>query len=189
EMGGCRQRLSLGKEELDALLRQRVLRKQPQRRGEPAGGARRREPGGRLAGLAQDLDGSQITFTGRALDVVRACRRRCAPLRKCLRAALVPAYPPSGGCCLVDRSSNERMPEAKASRDVGRPNEIALQELVDSVHRGRLRLGGGGGRPLGLEGIARNRRALEHEACLVREQRELLGQRGGDGGGDADRVG
>ena len=38
------------------------------------------------------------------------------------------------------------------------------------------------GHQLGLERVARDGRALQHEACAVREQPELLGQRGDDRG-------
>ena len=42
-------------------------------------------------------------------------------------ATLVGAEPPAGGGRLVDRPANERMPEAEAPRDVGRPEQIELR--------------------------------------------------------------
>ena len=78
------------------------------------------------------------------------------------------------------------MSEAKAAGHVGGANEIELQELVDGVHRRRLRHGGRGRRQFGLEWIARHRRSFEHEASAVGQQRELFAQRGGDRGWDLE---
>ena len=78
------------------------------------------------------------------------------------------------------------MPEAEAPGHVGRVNEIEPQEFIDRVHRRSLGRGGRGRRQLGLERVARHRRAFEHQARVLGQQRELFGQRGGDGGRDAD---
>ena len=112
--------------------------------------------------------------------MVGARRRRRSPHRERFRAPLVGPEPPAARGGLVDSAPDERVSEAEASGHVGRANEIELQELVDCVHRRRLRGGGRGGRQFGLEWIARHRRSLEHEASAVRQQRELFAQRGGD---------
>ena len=69
------------------------------------------------------------------------------------------------------------MPKTEAPRDVGGPDEIETQQLVQGLDRRRLGNGGGSRGQLGLEGIARHRRTLEHEARVVRQQAELLEQR------------
>ena len=79
------------------------------------------------------------------------------------------------------------MPEAKAPRHIGCANEIELQEFVDRVHRRGLGRGRRRRCELRLERVAGDRRSFEHDACSVREQRELLGQCSGNGGRDADR--
>jgi hypothetical protein len=73
------------------------------------------------------------------------------------------------------------MPKAEPARDVGAADEIDPQELVERVHRRSLGCPGRGGRQLGLEGIARHRRAVEHETRTVRQRRELLAQCCDDG--------
>ncbi len=180
EMPRRRQRPGTGEQKLDALLRRRGLREQPQRRAEPPRGAFGREPCRCLAGLAQDGDGGDVALARRPLDVVGARRCRHSPRRERLGAPLVGPEPPAAGSGLVHRAPDERVSEAEASRHVGGANEIELQELVDCVHRRRLRGRGRGGRQFGLEWIARHRRSFEHEASAVRQQRELLAQRGGD---------
>ena len=72
------------------------------------------------------------------------------------------------------------MAEAEPARDVGGADEIATLEIVERVDRARLFQAGGGSRELGLERVARDRRALERLAGVAREQRELGGQRGRD---------
>ena len=59
------------------------------------------------------------------------------------------------------------MPKAKAPRHLGCPNEIELQELIDSVDGRSLGRGRCGRRQFGLEWITGNRRSFEDEACLV----------------------
>ena len=51
------------------------------------------------------------------------------------RRPLVRTRPPAAGRRLVDRTPDERMPEAEAPRHVGLANEIQSQQLVDRVHR------------------------------------------------------
>ncbi len=165
EMARRRQRPGTGEQKLDALLRRRGLREQPQRPAEPPRGAFGREPCCCLAGLAQDGNGGDVALARRPLDVVRARRRCRTPRRERLGAPLVGPKPPAAGGGLVDRAPDERVPEAEASRHVGGANEIELQELVDRVHRRRLGRRGRGRRQLGLERIARHRRSFEHEAC------------------------
>ena len=100
--------------------------------------------------------------------------------------ALVRAQPPAARNRLVHGPADERMPEAKAPRNVGVSNEAESKQFVERLHRRRLaRLRGGCGQ-LGLERLARDRGSLEHEARVIREQRELLAQRGCDGRGDVD---
>ena len=78
------------------------------------------------------------------------------------------------------------MPEPEAPGNVGLADEIQAQQLVERVDR--CRLGGSGGRcrQLGIEGISRDGGAFEDEPCLLGEQSELLGERGGDRGRDVD---
>ena len=78
------------------------------------------------------------------------------------------------------------MPEPEAPGNVGLADEIQAQQLVERVDRCRLVGSGGRGRQLGIEGVSRDGGALEDEACLLGEQRELLGERGGDRSRDVD---
>ena len=129
ERRGCRRKWPVAvsasaraSEELDALLRRRGLREEAQCVAEPARGARRRQTGRTLARLAQDCDGGDVTLTRRSLDVVRARRRRGAARCKRLGAPLVGTQPPAARRRLVDRTPDERVPEAKAPWDVGLAN-------------------------------------------------------------------
>ena len=78
------------------------------------------------------------------------------------------------------------MPEAEAPGNIGLADEIQAQQFVDRVDRCRLGGSGGRGRQLGIEGVSRDGGALEDEACRFGEQRELLGERGGDRSWDVD---
>ena len=168
EMARRRQRPGTGEQKLDAILRGRGLWKQPQRSAEPARGAFGREPCCCLAGITQDGDGCDVALACRPLDVVGARRRWRPPRRERLRAPLVGPKPPAASGRLVHSAPDKRVSEAEASGHVGGANQIELQELVDRVHRRRLRCGGRGGRQLGLERIARHRRSFEHESSPVR---------------------
>ena len=68
------------------------------------------------------------------------------------------------------------MPEAEAPGHVGLAYEIEAQQLVERTERGRVGRVGGGCRELGIEGIAGDGGALEHEAARGREHLELLGE-------------
>src|SRR6266508_2283855 len=72
------------------------------------------------------------------------------------------------------------MPEAKPTGHVGLANEVEPQQLVQGLERRSLGGRRGGRRELGFERVAGDRRALEHEAGAVREDGELLSQRGGN---------
>ncbi len=69
------------------------------------------------------------------------------------------------------------MPEAKAARHLGLTNEVELQQLVQGLERRRLGSRRGGRGELGLERVAGYRCPLQHEACTVRQETELLAQR------------
>ena len=102
-------------EELDALLHRCALRQETQGICEPPLGARGCQACGFLARLAQEGHGGEIALARRALDVVCALRRRCAPRGKRVGAPLVRTEPPAGGGGLVDRPAHERMPKAEAA--------------------------------------------------------------------------
>src|SRR2546423_14792617 len=103
-----------------------------------------------------------------------------------LGAALVRAEPPAAGHRLVDSAADEWMAEAEAARNVRLADEIQAQQLVESVDRRRLVGAGGRGREFGIERVSRDGGALEDEAGLLGEQRELLRERGGDRSRDVD---
>ena len=114
-------------------------------------------------------------MAGGVLDVVRARGRRRAALGELARAALMRAQQPAAGRALVDRPAHERVAEAEAARHVGGPDEAEREQLVDRLHRRRLVDARGGGGELGLERVARDRRALAAAVRVGRrEQRELL---------------
>ena len=99
-----------------------------------------------------------------------------------LRAALVRAETPAARRGVIDRSSHERVAEAETTRNVGMAHEVAAQQLVERRECGRLRDCRRRSHQLGLERVARDGRALQYEARAVRQQPELLGQCGDDGG-------
>ena len=78
------------------------------------------------------------------------------------------------------------MPEAEAPGNIRLTDEIQAQQLVDRIDRRRLGGSGGRGGQLGIEGLSRDGGPLEDEACLLRDQGELLRERGGDRGRDVD---
>ena len=93
----------------------------------------------------------------------RAAAERAA-LAQGLRAALVRAEPPAAGRRLVHGAAHERMAEAEAARHVGRAHEVEPQQLVERGDRRCVGHAGRGRRELGVERVAGDRRALEHEA-------------------------
>ena len=111
------------------------------------------------------------------LDVVRARRGGGAARGQRGGTALVRPESPATGRGLIDRPAHERVAEAEAPRHVGVANEVAAQQLVQCVHRRRLGHARRGGRQLRLEGIARDRRALEDAARAGRQDGQLLRQR------------
>ena len=127
------QRFGAGEEEFDALFARRALGEQAKCRLVPARRARRCAVCGCVAGRPECRDGGRVALCGRALDVVgaRGCRRAAG--RQQLGAAFVRAEAPAARCRLVDRSAHERVTEPKASRDVGRANEVAPQQLVECL--------------------------------------------------------
>ena len=74
------------------------------------------------------------------------------------------------------------MPETKAARHLGAPNEVEQEQLVDRFHGGSLRCCGSCCSQLGLEGVAGHRRPLEHQARILRQEAEFLTERRSDGG-------
>ena len=109
--------------------------------------------------------------------MMRALGGRCTAGGERLGAALVRAQSPTAGRRLVDRPSNERVPEAEAAGHLGLANEVEPQQLVEGLERRRLGDRRGGGRKLGLERVAGHRCPLQRKACAVRQESELLGQR------------
>ncbi len=74
------------------------------------------------------------------------------------------------------------MAEAKAAGYVRLTNEVEPEEFVYGIEHGRLGGRRGGRRQLWVEGVSGYSCSLEHEACLVCQERELFGQSGGNGG-------
>jgi hypothetical protein len=170
------------REQADALPGRRGLGQEAQRGGEPVGRAVGRALEHRLAGLTQDRDRLAVAVTGGVLDVVGARRGRRSAGGQRVGAALVRAEPPAARRSLVRRVTDERVAEAEAARHVGRAHEVAREQLVEGGERVALGHAGGGRRQLGLERVAGHGGTLEHAAGAVAEQRQLVGQRGGDGG-------
>ena len=78
------------------------------------------------------------------------------------------------------------MPKTKPAGHVGLANEVEPQQLVQCLEREALGGGCGGGRKLGFEWVARYGRPLQHAACVIREQSELLSQCTSDGRWDVE---
>ncbi len=106
------------------------------------------------------------------------CRRRAAAGER-LGTSLVRADAPAARRGVVDRSAHEWVPEAEAARNIGGPDEIASQQLIERLDCGHLGHPRRGRDQLWLERITRNRSSFQHSTSPVGQQRELLGQRGG----------
>lgn len=155
---------------------------EPERVSEPGCGARGRALCHSVAGLTESRDGGRVPLPRRTLDMMRALYGGCSAGGERLGAPLVRAQSPAGGRRPVDRPPDERMPEAKAARHLGLPNEVELQQLVQGLERRRLGGRRGGGGQLGFERVAGYRGPLQHDPCAVREKCEFLGQGGRDCG-------
>jgi hypothetical protein len=106
---------------------------------------------------------------------VVSARRRCRTTRrKRLGAPSVGTQPPASGGRLVGRTPHKGVPEAEAAGHVGVPDEIEVQELVDCVHRLGFGRRSSGRRQLGIEWIARHRRALQETTSAVGQQSQLF---------------
>ena len=178
ELAGRDQRPGPGEEELDTRIGRRGIGQESQRVSKPGCGAGGRALCHGVAGLTQSRDGGRVPLPRRTLNMMRALYRGCTAGGERLGAPLVRAQSPAAGRRLVDRPPDERMPEAKAARHLGLPNEVELQQLVQGLERRRLGGRRGGGGQLGFERVAGYRCPLKHGPCAVREKRELLGQRG-----------
>ena len=98
-------------------------------------------------------------------------------LEQRLGAALVCAEPPAAARRLVHRAAHQGVAEAEATGHVRLAHEIECQQLIERVHRDRAARARGGGGELGVERVARDRRPLEHQQRVIREQPELLRER------------
>ena len=187
EVSGTRQRAGSRQEQLDPLLGRGVVGDEPKRALEPPCGARGRTVGGGLACLTEGRDRDGIAVSGRQLHMVGSGRCRSAASCQRVGAPLVRTQPPAAERRLVDRPPDERVPEAKAPGDLrsdGR-GRFAAARRAPSMAAGSTR-GGGGRRQLRIERITGDGRAFEHEAGVVGQQPELLGQRGGHAPGYLD---
>src|SRR5215207_1755661 len=95
------------------------------------------------------------------------------------RAALARIEPPAPGGGFIDRPAHQWMPEAEAARHIRRADEVPGEQLVERLHARLLVRSRCGGGQLRLERVARNRGAIQQRAGRLREQAELLRQRGG----------
>ena len=171
------QRAGAAGQQPDALVPRRRLRQQPQRGGEPAGGAGRVALGHRLAGLAQHRDGLRVAVpaacsTWWARAGADAPRAASASAQRVVRAE-----PPAAGRRLVDRAAHERVAEAEAAWHVGGADEVAAQQLVERLHRRGLRDAGRCGGQLRARTGRRRRRRPRAPPAVAGQQRQLLAQR------------
>ena len=72
------------------------------------------------------------------------------------------------------------MPKTEAPRHVRLTDQVEAQQLVERVERSSRWSECGSRGELGVKGVARYRRTLEHEACSIGEKRDLLREGGGD---------
>ena len=156
-------------QQLDALLRRCALGDQAKGALEPARSGCRSPLRRRFSGLAEDVDCGRVAGPRREFDVVRTRCDRCSALGERSRGALVRAQPPAARRRLVHGPPNEWMAESEAAWNIGRAHEINGEQLVESVDRLALVRRRSCGRQLGLEGIARDGRALNHEAGAFAE--------------------
>ena len=174
---------AMAEQQRDAIVDGAVVGQQAQRGFEPAGGGGGRLRAGLRAGLAQHGDGAEVAVARRALDMVGAGAGGSAALGERRRDALVGADPPAVRRRLVDRAAHDGVAEAEAARHVGVADEVGPSSSSRaSSTSGSATVGRGCGE-LELERVAGHRGAVEHRAAPRRQQRELLGERGGDHGG------
>lgn len=157
-----------------------ILRKQAECRAEPTLGAGGRQPEGCLTRLAQQRDRVSVTLARRALDVMCARGRACSLLRQCLGAASVGTQAPAGRRLLVNRPPHEWVAEEKSTRDIGRPDDVESQQLVDRLDGQLGRHACCGRRKIEFERIAGHRRALQDRSAGLRYGRDFLRQRHAD---------
>ena len=155
---------------------------------EPARRDRRRPRGGLVAGLLEHGRGGLVAHARRALDVMRARRERARAVGERGRGARVRLQPPGLAGAVIDGAPHERMAEAVAPRDVGRPGDVRGQQVVD--RRQRLLLAQPGGRrgEVEVERLARHRRAPAEPLRALAQPPDLLPERGCDGGRHPDRI-
>ena len=161
-------------EKLDALLRRGIIGEEPERARKPGRGARRRTMRCCLAGLAQ-------TSRRRLRRPVfrRARRGERAPPRsrrgppgrqrsaRARRAASRPAP--------TRRPPDARADAGSESGEAHRSGESDRAAITRRRRRAQQRgVRAAAARELGVEGVSGHCRALEHEARIIRKQRDLL---------------
>ena len=80
------------------------------------------------------------------------------------------------------------MAKAEPPRHVGRPDDVAREQLVDGLQRLALVDARSRGHHLRLERVARHRGALEHAPGTLGQQRELLRQYRQNEARDVDAI-
>ena len=161
---------------------------QAQRGLEPAGGDGGRPCRDLVAGLLEHRGGGLVAGAGGALDVVGAGGQRGRAVGERLGGAGVRLQPPRLARPVVHGAAHQRMPEAVAPGDIGRPGDVGRQQGVDRGQGLALVEPGGGGREIEVERLAGHGGAPAEPAGGLAQARDLLAERGGHGGRDADRV-
>ena len=88
--------------------------------------------------------------------------------------------PPPAAGGLVDGPAHQRMAKDELARDVGRTDEVAVDQVVERREPLVLRELGDRGGEVGFEGLAGHRRAVQQRPRRERQGLELLGERGRD---------
>ena len=92
-------------------------------------------------------------------------------------AAFVRSQEPAGRGAVVDRSPDQRVPEAEPAGHVGAPDDTDGRQLIDRGEGDGLHDSRGDACELRLERIAHDGCSLQQQMCAVAEQGQLVGKR------------
>ena len=133
-------------------------RAEPARRR--AGGAGRR----RLSGLEQQPDGLFVPLPRRLLDVVGPFGRISAPGGQRLGRTGMAGKTPATAHRFVNRAPHEGMTEDESPRHLGRPDKVAVEQIVEGGQRLGLAQLPYRGRQVQLEGLPGHGRGVQQRA-------------------------
>ena len=118
--------------------------------------------------------------------MVCALGGRCSAAGQGCGAPFVRTQEPAGGGAVVDRSPDQRVPEAEPAGHLGASDDTDGRQLIDRGEGDGLHDSRGDTGELRLERIAHHGCSLQQQMCAVAEQGQLVGKRGGHRRGYAE---